>query len=206
MIKFKEQVKLLQISEDAWIVNDDTKRVGILHKTIQDKFTYVDKTETILYDSEAEVKEAFQNKFLFRNTNKLDINQPATFYIKGYEVDYPNPVPVDPSHKDYMDEIPLFAKTENCDVYYAAGWYAINFEKGWKHGYCPVKYMPNNQPNDIELFVRHINHLFDKGEKQVTLDVEYLHRIAKQLNVDVAPSNNRDLDREIYVTGGKFKE
>ena len=57
--------------------------------------------------------------------------------------------------------------------------------------------MQNNQPNDIELFVRHINHLFDKGEKQVTLDVEYLHRIAKQLNVDVAPSSNRDLDREI---------
>ena len=66
--------------------------------------------------------------------------------------------------------------------------------------------MPNNQPNDIELFVRHINHLFDKGEKQVTLDVEYLHRIAKQLNVDVALSNNSFLDREIYVTGGKFKE
>ena len=62
--------------------------------------------------------------------------------------------------------------------------------------------MPNNQPNDIELFVRHINHLFDKGEKQVTLDVEYLHRIAKQLNVDVTPGSNRDLDREIYVTGG----
>ena len=139
MIKFKEQVKLQQISEDAWIVNDDTKRVGILHKTIQDKFTYVDKTETILYDSEADVKEAFQNKFLFRNTNKLDINQPATFYIKGYEVDYPNPVPVDPSHKDYMEEIPLFAKTENSDVYYAAGWYAINFEKGWKHGNGPFK-------------------------------------------------------------------
>ena len=137
MIKFKEQVKLQQISEDAWIVNDDTKRVGILHKTIQDKFTYVDKTETILYDSEAEVKEAFQNKFLFRNTNKLDINQPATFYIKGYEVDYPNPVPVDPRHKDNIDEIPMFAKTENSDVYYAAGWYAINFEKGWKHGNCP---------------------------------------------------------------------
>ena len=38
---------------------------------------------------------------------------------------------------DYMDEIPLFAKTENSNVYYAAGWYAINFEKGWKHGNCP---------------------------------------------------------------------
>ena len=29
MIKFKEQVKLQKISEDAWIVHDDEKRVGI---------------------------------------------------------------------------------------------------------------------------------------------------------------------------------
>ena len=65
--------------------------------------------------------------------------------------------------------------------------------------------MQNNQPNDIELFARHINHLFDKGEKQVTLDVEYLHRIVKQLDVNTTPSKNIDLDREIYVTGGKFK-
>tara|TARA_B100001287_G_scaffold99493_1_gene83680 strand:+ start:1218 stop:1424 length:207 start_codon:yes stop_codon:yes gene_type:complete len=66
--------------------------------------------------------------------------------------------------------------------------------------------MQNNQPNDIELFARHINHLFDKGEKQVTLDVEYLHRIVKQLDVNTTPSTNIDLDREIYVTGGKFKD
>ena len=66
--------------------------------------------------------------------------------------------------------------------------------------------MQNNQPNDIELFVRHNNHLFDKGEKQVTLDVEYLHRIVKQLDVNTTPSKNIDLDREIYVTGGKFKD
>ena len=50
MIKFKETVKLQKISEDAWIVNDDTKRVGILHKTIQDKFTYLDRTETVLFE------------------------------------------------------------------------------------------------------------------------------------------------------------
>ena len=43
MIKFKEQVKLQKISEDAWIVNDDEKRVGILHKSVQDKYTYLDK-------------------------------------------------------------------------------------------------------------------------------------------------------------------
>ena len=64
MIKFKEQVKLQKISEDAWIVNDDEKRVGILHKSVQDKYTYLDKTETILFENKVEVQEAFDNKFI----------------------------------------------------------------------------------------------------------------------------------------------
>ena len=137
MIKFKEQVKLQKISEDAWIVNDNEKHVGILHKTIQDKYTYLDKTETILFEDQEAVQEAFKNKFVFDQETELDITQPGTFYIKGFAVDYPNPVPIDQAHPDYMEEIPLFAKTENSTVYYAAGWYAINFEKGWKHGNCP---------------------------------------------------------------------
>ena len=137
MIKFKESVKLQKISEDAWIVNDDTKRVGILHKTIQDQYTYLDRTETIQFADQEEVTTFFRNQFVFDEETVMDVTVPATFYIKGYPVDYPSPVPVEPSDEDYMEEIPLFAKTENSKVYYAAGWYAINFEKGWKHGNCP---------------------------------------------------------------------
>lgn len=137
MIKFKETVKLQKISDDAWIVNDDTKRVGILHKTIQDKYTYLDKTETVLFDNQVEVTSFFKNQFVFEEETVLDVTTPGTFYIKGYPVDYPTPFPVEPDHQDYMNEIPLFAKTESSDVYYAAGWYAINFDKGWKHGNCP---------------------------------------------------------------------
>jgi hypothetical protein len=137
MIKFKEQVKLQKISDDAWIVNDDTKRVGILHKTVQDKFTYLDKTETVIFENDTEVKEFFKNEFVFDEGTELDVTQPATFYIKGYPVDYLNPIPVDPSDPDYLEHIPLFSKTENSKIYYAAGWYAVNFEKGWKHANCP---------------------------------------------------------------------
>ena len=116
MIKFKDQVQLQKISDDAWIVNDAEKRVGILHKTIQDKFTYLDKTETVLFENKEEVQDFFKNKFVFDEGIELDITQPATFYIKGYAVDYPNPVPIDHNHPDYMEEIPLFAKTENSTV------------------------------------------------------------------------------------------
>lgn len=137
MIKFRDQIQLQKISDDAWIVNDDQKHVGILHKTIQDKYTYLDKTETILFDNKEEVAEFFHNKFVFDNETLLDVTQPSTFYIKGYAVDYPNPVPVDTTSEYYNEDIPMFAKTENSNVFYAAGWYCINFEKGWKSGNCP---------------------------------------------------------------------
>ena len=74
---------------------------------------------------------------VFDEGTELDVTQPATFYIKGYPVDYLNPIPVDPSDSDYLEHIPLFSKTENSKIYYAAGWYAVNFEKGWKHANCP---------------------------------------------------------------------
>jgi hypothetical protein len=137
MIQFQDQIQLQKISEDAWIVNDNAKHVGILHRTIQDKYTYLDKTETILFDNSQDVKEFFKNKFVFEEEVSIDITQPSTFYIKGHAVDYPTPVPVDSSDPDYLQDIPLFAKTETSDVYYAAGWYCIHFGKGWKSGNCP---------------------------------------------------------------------
>ena len=40
-------------------------------------------------------------------------------------------------HPEYNDDVPLYTKTPESDIFYAAGWYAINFEKGWKHGHGP---------------------------------------------------------------------
>ena len=33
--------------------------------------------------------------------------------------------------------MPLYTKTPDSDIYYAAGWYCINFDKCWKHGHGP---------------------------------------------------------------------
>ena len=59
------------------------------------------------------------------------------FYIKGHKVDYPNPHPIDFGHPDYNPDVPLFSKTSDSDIYYAAGWYCIKFDKGWKHANGP---------------------------------------------------------------------
>ena len=93
MIKFKEQVKLQKISDDAWIVNDDTKRVGILHKTVQDKFTYLDKTETVIFENDTEVKEFFKNEFVFdEGVEDNDASTSSSFPLKSEQAEIKNKV------------------------------------------------------------------------------------------------------------------
>ena len=72
----------------------------------QGKYTYLDKTETILFENKQEVQDAFDNKFILEKEVELDINQ-STF-IKGYSVDYP--IRLRSDHPDYMDEIHCLLK------------------------------------------------------------------------------------------------
>ena len=75
---------------------------------------------------------------LIKNTPENSVT-PDKMFIAGFEIPFPAPELVSSDHPDYNKDLPLFSKTANSDVLYAAGWYAINFEKGWKHGYCPKK-------------------------------------------------------------------
>jgi hypothetical protein len=85
--------------------------------------------------SNREVEKFFGAK-VFKN-HVDDVVQPDKMFIAGFEIPFPAPELVSTDHPEYNSSIPLFSKTANSDVLYAAGWYAINFEKGWKHGYCP---------------------------------------------------------------------
>ena len=52
-------------------------------------------------------------------------------------IEYEEAIPIEVNDDRYRDDVPLYLKTESSDVLYAAGWYAINFDKAWKHGLCP---------------------------------------------------------------------
>lgn len=130
-------VKLQKISNEAWIVIDNGEKVGILNKGIQNNYTFVDKFKVLKFMDMKEVTQFFGDRSLFKREVREAITKPATFYIKGYPVDYSNPYPVEPGQEDYRDDVPLFRKTPEGDVLYCAGWYAIHFNKGWKHGYNP---------------------------------------------------------------------
>lgn len=132
-----EKTMLQQISDVAWLVHQKGEKLGILNKDVQEHYVYINGRDTVLFNNENEVVEHFGNITLFEEK----IDKPSAisdgFFIKGYEVDYPNPFALDENHPDYRDDIPLYTKIEDSKVYYAAGYYCINFGKGWKHAHGP---------------------------------------------------------------------
>lgn len=131
------KAKLQQISDVAWLVHQGEQKIGILNKGVQEHFTYITGKDLVNFDNDHEVEEYFGNATLFDEQITSSPIKPGAFYIKGHEVDYETPYALDEAHPDYLEDIPLYTKIEGSDVYYAAGYYCINFEKGWKQSHGP---------------------------------------------------------------------
>lgn len=129
-----EKTVLQQISDVAWLVHQGQSKIGILNKDVQEHYTYITGKEIVKFDDKEDVVDHFGNLKLFEDQLTASAITLDKFYIKGFEVDYPTPFVIDELHPAYRNDIPLFTKIEGSDVYYAAGYYCINFEKGWKGG------------------------------------------------------------------------
>lgn len=132
-----ELTKLQQISDVAWLVNRGGERIGILNQDIQDKFIYISGKDTVNFHGEQEVRDFFGNIKLFEEQIDQPVVNPDKFYVKGFEIDYPEPYAIQEGDSGYDPALPLYTKLEGSDVYYAAGYYCIHFDKGWKHARAP---------------------------------------------------------------------
>lgn len=131
------ETKLQQISDVAWIVQRGTHRMGILNKDVQDHYTYISGKTVEVFHNDAAVRDHFGNIRLFEDKIDQDLTRRDGVYIRGHLVDYPDPVLVEESDPNYRKDLPLYLKSAGSDVYYAAGWYCINFERGWKQAHSP---------------------------------------------------------------------
>jgi len=128
---------LQQISDVAWLVHQGEQKLGILNKDVQEHFTFIDGKESVFFNNEREVKNHFGNVKLFEEKINEPTQRQDTYYIRGYAVDYEDPIAVEEDNEDYDTELPLYSKIEGSTVYYAAGYYCVHFEKGWKHAHGP---------------------------------------------------------------------
>jgi hypothetical protein len=131
------KAKLQQISDVAWLVHQGENKLGILNKDVQDHYFYITGKELLEFASDDQVQEHFGNVKLFEEQIDASAKVQDTYYIKGYAVDYPDPYALEEDHPDYNPDLPLYSKIEGNTVYYSAGYYCINFEKGWKQANSP---------------------------------------------------------------------
>lgn len=137
MSETKNNTMLQQISDVAWLVHHGEHNLGILNKDVQEHFTYITGTELVNFDDQMQVTSHFGNIKLFEEQIEAPVKMNETFYIKGYPVKYTNPVIVESDDPAYRADIPLYTKIRGNTVYYAAGYYCINFEKSWKSIHSP---------------------------------------------------------------------
>ena len=104
---------------------------------VRTHYFYITGKELLQFDNDNQVQEHFGNVKLFEEQIGTSAKIQDTYYIGGYAVDYPDPFAIEEGHPDYNPDLPLYSKIEGNTVYYSAGYYCINFEKGWKQANSP---------------------------------------------------------------------
>ena len=126
------KAKLKAITDTSWLVLDAKRKgnVGILSQTVQGKFDLLDKSgDRETFDTKKEfLRYIGTTKDVFAEME----SEPEHSLSQGHPHKVQKSFTIDESQSDYNPKIPTFAKTSSSDVYYAAGWYCINFDKAWK--------------------------------------------------------------------------
>ena len=132
-----KRATIKKVDDASWLVIDQHRgNVGVLYQNVQGDYEYLASDIKEKFKSDRAVEKYFGARVFQQKTVESAI-QPDKMFIAGFEIPFPSPELISPDHPEYTKDVPLFSKTANSDVLYAAGWYAINFEKGWKHGHGP---------------------------------------------------------------------
>jgi len=111
-----------------WIVESDGVRVGTL--TISDDQYMFSDTEGTHFCTENQLKKRLGKELSWE---KLNITKSETREVHGYDTKC---TPYNPMY-DVKRKLPLFTKSAKSKSVYCAGYYIIQFDKGWVKSFCP---------------------------------------------------------------------
>jgi len=121
------------VPNQVWIVEDHGTKLGTLNKEKKGYAFFRNGVKTKLHDL-SEVKAQFGSD-LFRE-NVESIKSVKTNDSK-YIYDYPcSSKPYNPVY-NIKKRLPIYAKSSKSKSLYCAGYYVIQFKKGWVKSFCP---------------------------------------------------------------------
>jgi len=128
------------VKDRFWIMEENGEKLGTLQKQDNNGWIFLSKrdkreefpTEKSLYDRFG--SKIFENDL--KNTVDETINdneEKIEWEVHGYSV---NQEPYNPVY-DVQKKLPVYTKAPKSKSQFCAGYYIIQFPKGWRKAYCP---------------------------------------------------------------------
>jgi hypothetical protein len=128
-------VKLKPITDKSWLIlaDDGVQHVALLSEQ-RGKLILIAKNIKTVFNNRKELQDFFEED-IFENVIKDVKQEKISYYINGYPTDHNIPHEAKPDK--IKSDLPLYTKTATSLVYYSAGYYCLQFPKGWMHAFCP---------------------------------------------------------------------
>ena len=126
-------LKLKEITDRSWLLIVDQDKIGLISQQNNGEYILLAKEARIRFENRSEVNRFFEED-VFGNIEIVKKKEDDTqHFIKGYPVNYPNPIEPD----NIKSDLPVFIKRKNSKVHLCAGYFCIGSPVGWRTVFCP---------------------------------------------------------------------
>jgi hypothetical protein len=122
------------IPNKEWLIRDHDTKIGSISK-LKKGYAVLHKGKVLTFKDLSEIKSQVGIALFEEGFKKAKTD---TFEPKSYAIyDYPcSSKPYEPVY-DVKKKLPLYAKSSKSKSQYCAGYYVIQFRKGWVKSFCP---------------------------------------------------------------------
>lgn len=118
-----------------WILESNGEKVGTICRQEDRRYMFSCSDGTRIFDTQQQLQKNFNGDWMWGSTISAPKEEKENEDNSVY--DYPSKFKPFNMVFDVKRKLPLFNKSKKSKSLYCAGYYIIQFEKGWVRSYCP---------------------------------------------------------------------
>jgi len=122
------------LKDKFWIIENNEERIGTMSWD-DDRYMFSNGNGTCFFSNKRQMKKQFGSDIVWTDITPIsvDTDTKEDYIVHGF------PTSVKPFNTmyDVKRKLPLFTKSNKSKSAYCAGYYIIEFEKGWVKSFCP---------------------------------------------------------------------
>ena len=118
-----------------WILESDGEKVGTICRQEDRRYMFSCSDGTRIFDTQQQLQKNFNGEWMWGSSISAPKEEKENDDNSVY--DYPSKFKPYNMVFDVKRKLPLFNKSKKSKSLYCAGYYVIQFEKGWVRSYCP---------------------------------------------------------------------